>query len=121
MGNLLSSDVAVESAKGDRIKMPDLPERKGEGRLLKTRWASAEELETVYVNHVFITHNGPEFYLIFAEADVPMALSSEDLEGIDEIWIRPKVKLALTPEAMLSIGDAINRNVSQFREQMEAD
>jgi len=101
--------------------MPDLPEGKGEGKIVRLRWASADELETVYVNHVFISHHGPEFYLVFAEADLPMALSPEDLEGVDEIWIRPKVKLVLTPEAMISMSEAIRRNVQRFQEKLEED
>jgi hypothetical protein len=43
------------------------------------------------------------------------------LEGVDEIWVRPKVKLVLTPEAMISMSEAIQRNVQMFQEKLEED
>ena len=94
--------------------MPHQSEEEKEGKLIRVRWAPADELETLYVNHVFISHVGPEFYLIFGEHELPIILAPEDWDEHEEILIVPKVRLALTPEGMVSIFNAIKRNVDRF-------
>ena len=82
-------------------------------------WGDASELETKYVNQAFINHSGPEFYLIFGEAEMPLMLFNQVENLPDEITIKPKVKLALSTETMKQVVDAFNRNWESFNKKME--
>lgn len=79
---------------------------------------AADHLPTVYANQLLISHAGPEFYLIFGELVPPTVVAEGRLP--DKIDIKPVVKIAVSPESMLRVADAIATNVQRFRERAEA-
>lgn len=89
--------------------------------VIPLRWGSFDHLETHYVNHVIISHVGPEFYVLFGELTPPFpkqrGISQEELP--EHVKIIPKVKLALTPRAMLAIAEAINTNITRYVNDLE--
>jgi hypothetical protein len=83
---------------------------------LRLKWPREIDLPTIYANHVYISHVGPEFILIFGEAELPILVdpSPEELEEIGEVAIKPVVKLAVSPDAMMSIASVIQANIQKY-------
>lgn len=91
-------------------------EKKPEVKIVPLSWGSTEELQTLYVNHLFISHGGDEFYLTFGELPAPIYRDEADIP--EEIRILPKVRLAVTPEAMKKISKTISENVEKFEKKI---
>ena len=82
---------------------------------VRLKWASAKDLVTIYVNHMTITHAGPEFYLTFGELPLPAFMDAKDVP--DELEIIPKARIAISPEAMKAIARVIQENLEKFIEK----
>ena len=82
---------------------------------ISIRWMSSPELKTTYANHVSITHAGGEFYLTFGEL-IPSSPSEEAPTHVDVI---PVARIAVAPEAMLRIAQAINANMQRYKQRLE--
>lgn len=81
-------------------------------------WAPDQNLQTIYANHFFITHAGDEFYLTFGEL-IPPVIQNESVAELrekigDSLEILPLVRLAIAPDAMLRIAEAIRSNVTTY-------
>ena len=70
-------------------------------------WDTTDNLETIYINHAAIVHNGPEYFLIFGELAMPIIKSDKDIP--DAIHIKPKVRLAISPAQFKVIADLISK------------
>jgi len=79
---------------------------------VRLKWGSTKDLVTIYVNHMTITHAGTEFYLTFGELPVPAFMNAKDVP--EELEITPKVRLAISPEAMKAIVRVIQENLESF-------
>jgi len=79
------------------------------------KWGSGEHLDTVCVNHVFITGAGAELYLVFGELVMPISLGPEEIPKTLEIV--PKVRLAVTPDAMRNMARAMQQIVERLSKQ----
>jgi len=81
-------------------------------------WVPSADLHTIYANHFFISHAGGEFYLTFGELVPPVTPdeSAEDLRKRvgDTLNIVPLVRLAITPEVMIKIAEAVRTNVTIY-------
>ena len=66
-----------------------------------------------------ISHAGPEFFLIFGEVTPPALLGVE--KPPEFIEIKSVAKIAVAPEAMLSIADAIKSNIEQYLKKQVAE
>jgi hypothetical protein len=86
---------------------------------LKMHWGPTTDLETIYVNHMAITHSGPEFYLIFGELPMPLVLGEGEIP--DELEIIPKVRLAITPLQMKNMSEAIYENCQKYLEKQKSE
>ena len=82
---------------------------------IPVHWGSSEHLETIYVNHLVITHAGPEFYLVFGELPMPPFISPDEVPS--ELAIIPRVRLAVSPKAMRSIAQAMQENLEKWSEK----
>jgi hypothetical protein len=98
---------------------PDLIQDEHESTALTVRliWGRVEDIPTVYANHLMISHAGPEFYLIFGEVSPPAMLGKDEVP--EHIEIKPVAKIALAPEAMLNIVEAIEANVEKYLTKSE--
>lgn len=76
------------------------------------KWGSGEHLDTVYVNHMFITGAGAEVYLVFGELVMPFSLGPDDVPK--ELEIVPKVRLAVTPDVMRNMARAVQQVVERL-------
>jgi hypothetical protein len=94
-------------------------EQQQEGFAIPLRWGDASTIPTIYANHLFLTHAGGEFYLVFGEL-APVTHIDKDSPP-DCLEIKPVVKIAITSENMLGIAEAIQINVSRFKESLAAD
>ena len=83
-------------------------------RAITLEWPRRVDLPTRYVNAVLISHSGPEFRLVFGEAEVPFVLEEGIAGEIKSIPVKPIVKLAIAPEAMISIARVINENLDKY-------
>jgi hypothetical protein len=75
-------------------------------------WGETTEIPTLYANHLYITHSGGEFYLVFGEL-APVNIDQENPP--DTLVIKPLVKIALIPENMLKFAEVIKKNVDNFK------
>jgi hypothetical protein len=82
---------------------------------LPTVWGSHDHLDTIYPTNIHITQAGGEFYLVFGEITFPLTMDIEECP--DRVEIKPVAKLAICPEVMLSIADALNKNISVYLSQ----
>ena len=88
-------------------------------------WASGADIQTIYVNHFFVSHAGDEFYLTFGEL-VPPVIPHESVEEMrarigSTLEIVPIVRLAIAPDAMLKIAEAIRTNVAIYIGRMTGE
>lgn len=85
---------------------------------IRLTWKMDEGLRTIYANNFFISHAGGEFYLTFGEL-VPPVVPNESAAELrervgDTLEIVPLVRLAITPEVMLRIAEAVRDNVTTY-------
>jgi hypothetical protein len=92
-----------------------------ETKKIRVVWGSADDIPTTYVNNLFISHAGSEFYLIFGELSPPIILGKGKEEIPESIVIKPVIKLAISPEAMIQMADVINGNLEKFEEHMQRE
>ena len=87
-----------------------------EKKIVKLRWQPAEDLPTIYANHLQVSHAGmQDFFLIFGEAHAPaQALAGGEEEDIKEVAVRPVAKIALSPGTMIAISNAISMNIASY-------
>lgn len=88
------------------------PETQPDEVQVRVKWGSPEGLETIYVNHLFVTHAGSEFYLIFGELTPPHIAEGERFPK--ELIITPRVRLSITPDAMKAISVVIQDNLGNY-------
>lgn len=81
------------------------------------QWGDILSLPTLYANQVYISHAGPEFYIVFGEVQVPVLTNAQPGQ-LHELTVRPVARLAVTPEAMMQIADAVARNVAAYQEHL---
>lgn len=75
---------------------------------VEIKWKPDSNLESIYVNHIKMTHTGPEFYLTFGELPMPAILQGQKFPK--ELEIIPKVRLVISPEQIKAISDVISEN-----------
>lgn len=75
-------------------------------------WDWSTELETQYVNHLRVTHAGPEFYVYFGELAMPGTLAEEGIP--EKLTIIPKVRLAITAKQMEAFIKTLQSNYENF-------
>jgi len=78
---------------------------------IPVQWGDTDEIPTLYANHLYITHSGGEFYLVFGEL-APVNIDQENPP--DALEIKPLVKIAVIPENMRKFTEVIKKNVSHF-------
>lgn len=88
---------------------------------IPVRWNSGLDLPTIYVNQLYITHGGKEFYLVFGETAIPVLLGVPGEALPDRLEIKPLVKIAVAHEAMIEFANIISQNVSKFISRMSED
>mgnify|MGYP001145426272 CR=1 FL=1 len=84
---------------------------------IPVEWDWNNELETIYVNHLRVTHSGPEFYIYFGELPFPANLSKEGAPK--KLVIKTKVRLVISPDQMGNIVKALNENYEKFLNKKE--
>jgi hypothetical protein len=94
-----------EETNGEQPRKVDLP----------AVWGSHDHLDTIYPTNLHITQADGEFHLVFGEIFFPQAMDTEECP--DRVEIKPVAKLAIPPEVMLSIADALNKNVNAYLSQ----
>ena len=80
-------------------------------------WESAEDLPTLYVNQIIVSHSGPEFYMIFGEVITPAIQGQIGGDFPDTLKVKPIIKVAIPQPMMLEITDIIVENVKKFMEK----
>ncbi len=90
-----------------------------EGKVIRLKWSPAEDLPTLYANHLLVTRGETEVYLIFGSVAPPIALSPEELP--DEVSVKPVAKIVITPQVLKKIIGALTKNEEAFEEKEESD
>jgi hypothetical protein len=89
-------------------------QQSGAVREVTVRWAeTVEQMPTSYANHLFISHAGPEFFLIFGVVTPPAVVpgSEHDFEDLQAV---PVAKIAVSPETIVRMARTIEENVQKY-------
>lgn len=89
------------------------------GVAIKTAWPMdiVSQAPTIYANQLLITHAGPEFILVFGVV-TPLAVDpNEELDStqLGPLPVTPVAKIAVSPDAMATMAETIQRNVETYR------
>lgn len=76
----------------------------------------AEDIPIVYVNHIFVTHTGDEFFLTFAQLHPPYLISPTkgELEKLESIPATVVSRIALTPNKFKELIDILQNNYQKY-------
>jgi hypothetical protein len=89
-----------------------------EGKVVRLVWSSADDLPTLYANHLFVTHGGEsEFHVVFGHLTPPLVLPESPEEIPDIFTIRPVAKIVVTPQTMKKFIEAMAKNLERFEER----
>jgi hypothetical protein len=92
--------------------------KKQAGKAIRIKWGSANNLEALFANHLYISHSGEEeFYLIFGELTPPIGFSEQDLPN--EIEVRPISKIVISPAAMRNFVRAMSVNLKKYEDKKQ--
>lgn len=84
-------------------------------------WPPKIDIPAAFANHIYITHSEDYFYLVFAEAELPVLVGPTGeywREEKGEVNIRPIARIAIPAQAMLRIAAAIQCNVESYKSQV---
>ena len=98
--------------------MPSNKKKQGGTVGIPIRWGKSDQLETVYANNLFITNAGSEFYLVFGEV-APPTESAGGQPPPKFVEVKPVVRIAISPQAMIQIANVIGQNVSRFMDRLQ--
>jgi len=79
------------------------------------RWEEPDDVKTTYANQVYVTHAGPEFYLVFGEMRLPHAVEKPP----EEIPVKVVSRVALTPEIMEQLLAIVEENYGNYQRKQE--
>lgn len=85
-------------------------------KVVKINWLPQDGLSTVYANHLIVSHTGNEFYLVFGEL-VPPAPGKVP----EELDVIPVARVAVSPESMLRMMGALQKNVSGYQQRLKEE
>lgn len=92
---------------------------------VEVRWGSPDDIETVFANHLFVSHQGGQFYLVFGELPPPLYIDfHKEVEKETfsrEMTIRPVARVAVSPDAMKAFVKAISQNYERFQQLKAQD
>jgi hypothetical protein len=98
----------------EQLKTKD--DSEGKGITIRLQWESAEDVLTVYANHLYISHaGGNEFYLVFGELGPQVDLDRDNPPECLEI--EPVAKIAVSPPNMIKFSEVIQDNIAEFQER----
>lgn len=91
-------------------------------KLLPIRIEGANEVPMCYANHVFVTHTLDEFYLTFSQLHPPYFLTEptkEEVEQLTHVPAKVVTRVAISPNKMKELVDALSENYKKFLEIQE--
>lgn len=82
----------------------------------KLEWVDAEAVPIVYANHLFVRHGEDNFVITLGQAHGPYWLEMpEELKGKEiKVPIHAVARIAVSPQSMKSMLDALNQNYEWF-------
>lgn len=85
----------------------------------KLEWSDAESVPIVYANHLFVRHEEDVFVITLGQAHGPYWLEIPEGPKDKEIKvpIHTVARIAVPPQAMKSMLDALNQNYERFLEK----
>lgn len=95
-------------------------QEKGKEKIIEIpiEWEFNDDIESTYVNHLRITHAGPEFYVYFGELVFPGMLLEEGPPK--KLTVRTKVRVVISPEQMGKFINALNENYENYLNKKKA-
>jgi hypothetical protein len=95
--------------------MPNKNETEKKEKQIRLVWGSVDELPTLFVNQVQISHaGGSEFHIFFGHATPPLTFGLAEEEIPDKITIEPLAKIVVTPEMMRAVVHVLSENLENY-------
>jgi hypothetical protein len=86
---------------------------------IRTTWPKEDisKTPTIYANQLLITHAGPEFFLVFGVVTPVLVGPDEQLDvtELGPLTVTPVAKIAVSPETMATMAEAIQNNVESYK------
>lgn len=91
-------------------------EQQSVGKWLTIRIEGTDEIPLCYANHIFVTHTPDEFFVTFSQVHPPYLLkpTEEELKKLTHISARAVARIALTPNKMKELVDALTENYNKY-------
>ena len=98
------------------VENPELGDDRETSVPARLEWADAESVPVVYANQVFVRHEEDIFVITLGQAHGPYWLEiPEELKGKEfKVPIHTVARIAVPPQAMKSMLDALNQNYARF-------
>ncbi len=82
----------------------------------KLEWSDAESVPIIYANHLFVRHEEDNFVITIGQAHGPYWLEMpEEVKGKEiKVPIHAVARIAVSPQSMKSMLDALNQNYERF-------
>lgn len=78
-------------------------------------WKEDENLQSIYVNELWVTHRGPEFYIYFGELCWPAIIGNNEIP--EKLEITTKARIVVSPEEMGKFIEALTSNYEKYKEK----
>lgn len=78
-------------------------------------WEDDDSLDTHYVNNMFVSHSTGEFYIVFGE--LSPIVRNENMELPDAVYVKPVVRLVISPDNLKEFLDILNTNFQKYEEK----
>ena len=105
--------------------MPDEKENKAKAvkkrveKKVRIARVNPENIKPIFANDFLVSHNEEEFFLTFSIMEPLHFETEEDLANIETIEAVARVKLALTPNFIRRVSNALVTNIEGFDKKFE--
>ena len=91
------------------------------GKPVKIVRINPDNVRSVPVNDVLISHSRHEFYITFSSVEPPPILEEKDFNELERIEAFARAKLVVAPAFVEALIRALSTNLDRFREEESTD
>jgi hypothetical protein len=91
------------------------------GKPVKISRVNPDNIRSVPVNDVLISHTRHEFYITFSSVEPPPILDEKDFEKLERIEAFARAKLVVAPKFIEALIKALTTNMDRYKEEESSE